>query len=213
MNADWCPNELTMIRNGKKYCANLCSAVSDYEHSMKHPFLMSIRNNANLRALVCCDCWEGPMPEGCGAQRCGGDKDCCGCFNPQSKYCCSPYDHTLVNVGGRCEIEKWPRVQSGHFTGNTYANVFKEQCPDAYSWQFDDFKSTYQCQNADYEVQFCGVSVSSGRQSAAEDDNQNLEDSRSFPIMGYVGIGLAVLLVVVVVSVIVFRRRGPTETV
>jgi hypothetical protein len=33
-----------------------------------------------------------------------------------------------------------------------YDTIFKAPCPDAYSWQFDDMNSTYQCVNADYTV-------------------------------------------------------------
>lgn len=36
-----------------------------------------------------------------------------------------------------------------------YDEIFKNICPDAYSWQFDDISSTYNCQNANYLIQFC----------------------------------------------------------
>ncbi|CAF3947414.1 unnamed protein product [Rotaria magnacalcarata] len=42
-----------------------------------------------------------------------------------------------VTPGGKCYVEQWPKL-----TQNTrYDQVFKSQCPDAYSWQFDDFAS------------------------------------------------------------------------
>ena len=28
-------------------------------------------------------------------------------------------------------------------------------CPEAYSWQFDDNQSTYQCIDGDYQITFC----------------------------------------------------------
>lgn len=31
----------------------------------------------------------------------------------------------------------------------------QKQCPHAYSWQFDDLFSTYQCRDADYTITFC----------------------------------------------------------
>jgi hypothetical protein len=51
------------------------------------------------------------------------------CFTKQV----SPHDN--VTPGRKCYVEQWPRS-----TQNTrYDEVFKSQCPDAYSWQFDDF--------------------------------------------------------------------------
>ena len=45
-----------------------------------------------------------------------------------------------MTPGGKCYVEQWPRS-----TQNTrYDEVFKSQCPDAYSWQFDDFASKIQ---------------------------------------------------------------------
>lgn len=82
----------------------------------------------------------------------------------------SPHDN--VTPGRKCYVEQWPRS-----TQNTrYDEVFKSQCPDAYSWQFDDLASniirrergldwtwpcrflvlgTYQCSKANYEIILC----------------------------------------------------------
>ncbi|CAF3747141.1 unnamed protein product [Rotaria sp. Silwood1] len=71
---------------------------------------------------------------------------CCSC---DGNYCVSPHDN--VTPGRKCYVEQWPRS-----TQNTrYDQVFKSQCPDAYSWQFDDFASTYQCYKANYEIILC----------------------------------------------------------
>ncbi|CAF3140626.1 unnamed protein product [Rotaria sp. Silwood2] len=71
---------------------------------------------------------------------------CCSCAG---NHCVSPYDN--VTPGGKCYVEQWPLS-----TQNTrYDQVFKSQCPDAYSWAFDDLKSTYQCSKANYEIILC----------------------------------------------------------
>ncbi|CAF0979284.1 unnamed protein product [Rotaria sp. Silwood1] len=69
--------------------------------------------------------------------------------NPDTRSLVSPHDK--VTPGRKCYVEKWPRS-----TQNTrYDEVFKSQCPDAYSWQFDDLASTYQCSKANYEIILC----------------------------------------------------------
>lgn len=85
--------------------------------------------------LVCCAC--GPNNG--------------GCTDSRSHYCCSPID-PRQNLGGKCYVEQWPKPSSNF---DRYDLVFKSQCPDAYSWQFDDMQSTYQCKDADYDVVWC----------------------------------------------------------
>ncbi|CAF1354241.1 unnamed protein product, partial [Didymodactylos carnosus] len=71
---------------------------------------------------------------------------CCSC---DRNYCVSPHDN--VTPGGKCFVERWPRSTDNQ----RYDQVFKSQCADAYSWQFDDFASTYQCKAANYEIILC----------------------------------------------------------
>jgi hypothetical protein len=71
---------------------------------------------------------------------------CCSC---DGNHCVSPHDKT--KPGGKCFVEKWPRSSQN----TRYDQVFKSQCPDAYSWQFDDLASTYQCEKANYEIILC----------------------------------------------------------
>lgn len=47
-------------------------------------------------------------------------------------------------------LPDWPNAS----TGENYAHVFDRQCPQAYSWQFNDDQSTYQCHKADYKISF-----------------------------------------------------------
>jgi hypothetical protein len=85
-------------------------------------------------------------------------KQCCnfGCSPLSDPGKSLPTDESPV-----CSTANWPTPSGfcqnkGITTAEcTYPNLFKKQCPDFYSWQFDDIKSTYQCLNSDYEVEFC----------------------------------------------------------
>ena len=125
-----CPPELLMQGRNSTACSSICTAVNN-PHKVKNA---SHIQNFN-KALVCCSCDCGPN---------------CGCDSPQCKYGCSPLDKDPSHRGGRCDLNQWPKASNGA----TYSGVFKKQCPDAYSWQFDDVSSTYQCRNGDYEVIF-----------------------------------------------------------
>lgn len=126
-----CPPELTMKGKDGTYCASICTAVHN-PHKVNDPGYIRDFD----KDLVCCSCNCGPN---------------CGCEDPRCKFGCSPLDKGPIRRGGSCYLEKWPKAS----TGKNYSEVFKNQCPDAYSWQFDDISSTYQCVNADYDVTFC----------------------------------------------------------
>ena len=54
-----------------------------------------------------------------------------------------------------CWSENWPQASDG----SNYHKIFKDMCPNAYSWQFDDFSSTFTCNSSGpapvhYFVQF-----------------------------------------------------------
>lgn len=116
---------------------SICAAVNDAEQVKKYPNILGpIAKDSWKNDLVCCAC--GPNAPG-------------GCYNKNSRYCCSPFDQTAVK-GGVCHVENWPKPSS---LSDRYDKVFKDQCPDAYSWQFDDHSSTYQCVDADYYIDFC----------------------------------------------------------
>ncbi|TPX55555.1 hypothetical protein PhCBS80983_g05225 [Powellomyces hirtus] len=139
-----CPAELKMTdKTGTTSCAAIHAAAHNAAQRSKFPALQAIFNNANTLSLVSCSC------------DCGPD---CGCTNPASKHCCSPYNNDPREAGGKCRVEEWPR-STAPGAGSTfparYDEVFKSQCPDAYSWQFDDHQSTYQCLLANYRVTFC----------------------------------------------------------
>jgi hypothetical protein len=127
-----CPKELRTRNN--QYCMSICQAVVQ-----KNTQNAAYIKNYN-QAQVCCSCDCGPS---------------CGCEdgkNVACKYGCSPfhptqppYDYTWKGV---CDAKEWPKSS----LGMSYTDVFKKQCPDAYSWQFDDLSSTFQCKQADYVI-------------------------------------------------------------
>jgi len=127
-------------------CLSICAAIYRPEQVANYTVLQKIWNGVDPRTgfpmkdLVCCAC--GPNHPN-------------GCNDRTSEYCCSPYSPPNPNQGGRCYIENWPLAS----TGQRYDQVFKSQCQDAYSWQFDDSQSTYQCVGANYVITFCPKST------------------------------------------------------
>ncbi|KAI8910734.1 thaumatin [Powellomyces hirtus] len=143
MDMGACPSEL-MVTNedGSLSCASISTAVNLPLSRRANPFLDQIFKDADKRALVMCDC------------ACGEN---CGCESPDSKYCCSPYNEpTPIENGGKCYVEQWPTSPFAFGSmDKRYDQVFKSQCPMAYSWQFDDHRSLIQCLEAEYAVTFC----------------------------------------------------------
>lgn len=129
-NMSQCPPELTIKGKNGPYCASICAAVNNMGRVNNPLYLEKIN-----KAQVCCSCDCGPN---------------CGCNDPKCKYGCSPFDTNPLAVGGKCNTSAWPLASNR----KQYNQIFKEQCPDAYSWQFDTLNS-YQCINADYEITFC----------------------------------------------------------
>jgi hypothetical protein len=129
-NMNKCPREL--VYKGK-YCASACTAAS--KKNVMDPSSLGILSSINP-AQVCCSC-------DCGAN--------CGVQNSQCKFGVSPYTIDGSLAGGKCVIDHWPKP-SQHF--DRYDKVFKTQCPDAYSWAYDDLTSTYICNGADFRVTF-----------------------------------------------------------
>lgn len=73
--------------------------------------------------------WNGGSVVGC--------KSACLAFgNPE--YCCTGSHNTPATCPP---------------TG--YSRIFKQACPDAYSYAYDDLTSTFTCTGADYTILFC----------------------------------------------------------
>ena len=132
---------------------------------------------------------------------CGTDlKD--GCALSSSLYCCSPYndnlpaghggigcaDATDPNYVNACS-GVWPTPNASWCTTAnipsgfcTYNGIFSNQCPNAYSWQFNDSTSTYQCINPDYQVTFCPASANTDQDGVpdsedTDSDNDGIPDT------------------------------------
>jgi len=90
--------------------------------------------------------------------------------NNYSQFGCSPYNEKYGLSKDRqdyyqrriCWLEDWPLPNKEWCKANNiedkdcnYAGIFKKNCPNAYSWQFDDLNSTYVASAADYYVTLC----------------------------------------------------------
>jgi len=107
------------------------------------------RNNADARsckALVCTADLIGRCPEELKLKQGNRVVACqssCTKFG-SAEYCCT---------GGHNKPETCPQ--------NHYGRIFKNACPDAYSYAFDDATSTFTCRSAPgkssgYNIKFCG---------------------------------------------------------
>ncbi|VDH98798.1 uncharacterized protein [Mytilus edulis] len=70
-----------------------------------------------------------------------GCKSACVAFH-RDEYCCAG----AHNRPQTCNPATWPK---------DYHAVFKNPCPTAYSYAYDDHTSTFTCQNTNYDVIFC----------------------------------------------------------
>ncbi|KAM1061002.1 hypothetical protein ACFX15_024967 [Malus domestica] len=67
-----------------------------------------------------------------------GCKSACLAFG-EPKYCCTP-----------------PNDQPGTCPPTEYSQIFEQQCPQAYSYAYDDKNSTFACNGGpDYVITFC----------------------------------------------------------
>ncbi|KAF3322167.1 thaumatin-like protein 1b [Carex littledalei] len=103
---------------------------------------------------------------------------------PQGVPGCNPVS-CPVNINSKCPQELWLQASDGSVVGcksaclafntdayccrgtygisgsckpSTYALYFKQACPQAYSYAYDDASSTFTCIGADYLITFCPVS-------------------------------------------------------
>ncbi|KAJ3019375.1 hypothetical protein HKX48_002131 [Thoreauomyces humboldtii] len=127
-----CPVELSFKSDDRKRtiaCGSIHDAVEDLIQRTYNPNpLMGWFNDESMRELL-------------------------GCVAPNFGY--SKHDVRPEAVGKVCDSVTWPSVQSQGDWPTRYDQVFKDKCPDAYSWQFDDLSSTFNCRDADYRVTFC----------------------------------------------------------
>jgi hypothetical protein len=167
-----CPPELKKYnRQGQVIgCWNIHAAAADAEmrRGPHGQYLSFIWNDPDTWSRTACDALVG----NCGGQniqetyysgnhlkrgnrlaREGGDR---------TGYACSPYIDWIAARKDLfepfiCYDEKKPKPLNGFGGGKSYSEIFKSICPLAYSWQFNDGESTFQCTGDDitYVVEFC----------------------------------------------------------
>ncbi len=202
-NMNQCPPELSeTTSSGRQICWGLGGASNDPDQRGTSTILQNIASNCDQLALVGAACGA----EDTGGNSCGTDS-AAGCGDSDSLYCCSPYNENLPaghggigcadatdpNYVNACS-GVWPTPDSTWCTQEgvspcTYNGVFEQQCSQAYSWQFNDSNSTYQCINPDYQITFCPTSANTDHDAVpdSEDidsDNDGISDARE------IGIGL-----------------------
>lgn len=160
----------------------------------------------------------GCIGAGCPGSQCNSmtGKEC-ACTCPQcdrSQVCisgCSPFDTKSV-----CTTKVIVTQQGDNFnpnyppssTGILYNRVFKSAVPDAYSWQFDDSTSTYNCFNADYLLTFSDMNFAKNGgttgMTAAPITPQPPPPNNTRYIWIWVAIILGLLLVIGIIFILVF---------
>ena len=159
MDTSRCPPELQLrdpTSGAINGCYSICAAVYNDAQRNKHKVLQDLYDQKTDRGLMrdqlCCACGKPNAPD---APNVGG----CEELSKSCTYGCSPFVTTYDAETYRdrvCPVIPGTKLPAGPdaTTGENYASVFKNQAPDAYSWQFDDEQSTYQCKGADYEIEF-----------------------------------------------------------
>jgi|EP00670_Eutreptiella_braarudii_P006525 hypothetical protein len=150
MDTHKCPEELKLVDvEGVTHCLSICQAINNEKQRNKFKKLMDLWEGTTdrgfMKDLLCCDCGDG--------------NGLCESLGSPCTYGCSPFVISYTDAGyktRKCDkingtyLPDWPPATNGE----NYASVFNKQCPQAYSWQFNDDQSTYQCRKADYKIQF-----------------------------------------------------------
>lgn len=119
---------------------------------------------ANCTTTGCVVDLNGACPSGLKVTSSDGQnvacKSACEAFG-QAQYCCSG----AYSTPDTCKP-------------SSYSQAFKNACPRAYSYAYDDKTSTFTCAGADYIITFCpspstSQKSSSGTQTPANDDGYN----------------------------------------
>lgn len=188
-----CPPELSQTTNSD---LQVCWALGDAANNSGQikrdtsNILKNIAADCNTLSLAGCSCAATSTSN----VMCGSTSPL-GCGKSDSLFCCSPYNSQLPDPHGlvccahatdpayvqTCD-GVWPTpsttwcTQEGISSSDcTYDQIFKSQCKDAYSWQFNDSSSTYQCIGPNYQITFCPETDndSDGISSSRDDDSDN----------------------------------------
>lgn len=114
-----------------------------------------------------------------------GPCDVTGCSSDLNKKCPS---ELRVDDGGACNsacgaFGKPEYCCNGAFSNpdtckpSVYSQMFKSECPKAYSYAYDDKTSTFTCSGADYTITFCPSTPS--LKSAADSSTKNPNETDS----------------------------------
>ncbi|KAF9683151.1 hypothetical protein SADUNF_Sadunf05G0182700 [Salix dunnii] len=65
---------------------------------------------------------------------------------------------------------------------STYSEIFKNACPRAYSYAYDDKTSTFTCASADYQITFC-PSPNTSQKASQGQNTENTNTNKSAPLV------------------------------
>ena len=158
-----CPPELLKTKNGKTVgCNSINNAINDKDSlaDPKYgPILSKYAKDPTMKSHIECSCGTGSCKGESEAEVLSNLKTSGNTAGvDKSGFCCSPANKLY---SGRakdyvCKDGDKPKPLNGFGGGKSYSEVFKAICPNAYSWQFDDMSSTYQCKGeVSYIVEFC----------------------------------------------------------
>ncbi|KAJ3232368.1 hypothetical protein HDU78_007186 [Chytriomyces hyalinus] len=179
MDVSKCPKELksTDPTNPDRpvLCFNINAAVNDDMQRAMNPSLQKYFDDADMKSLLGCSCPACGAGQGCG-EGCSDTGYCCSIMDLRRNGTDPNTPPSQQGHGKVCLASSWPTPLDAGFKDTQYDKVFKNQCPDAYSWQFDDESSLFQCVGAEYELTFCPDSPSSDVRNDPEEDSVDLSD-------------------------------------
>jgi len=188
-----CPPELSDTTDtGRQICWGLGGAANDPTQRATSMILQNIASSCHQLALVGAAC----SAEDTNGNSCGTTPPSAGCGDSVSLFCCSPYNDNLPSPHGGIGCADatdpnyvnacsgvWPtpdaswctmaKIKSGFCT---YNGVFEQQCNQAYSWQFNDSNSTYQCINPDYQITFCPTSANTDHDGLLDSEDTDSDN-------------------------------------
>ncbi|KAI8610929.1 thaumatin [Chytriomyces sp. MP71] len=158
-----CPPEvLKYDNNGNAVaCQSISKAINDAPTRARTPALAGYFSDIAMRSHTECSCLVGSCAGETTQQVLGNLRNGATLGVDRTGFCCSPYNKLYLsdpNIASHiCYATDKPKPLNGFGGGLRYDEIFKNLCPDAYSWEFDDNKSTYQCKGTSitYTVSFC----------------------------------------------------------
>lgn len=145
-------------------------------------FDVSLVDGYNLPLLV--------VPQGGSGQNCTST----GCVVDLNGAC--PSELKVTSTGGEsvacksaCEAFRSPQYCCSGAYGtpdtckpSSYSEIFKNACPRAYSYAYDDKTSTFTCASADYQITFCPAPNTS-QKASQEQNSENTSTNTNTPLI------------------------------